>query len=50
MADGRGSAKVRCLLCGDAAEGWALVAPRLRDAADQRVVRCPGCGHVQVDP
>jgi hypothetical protein len=44
------SGAVRCLLCGERARGWAVVAERLRDAADRRVVRCPGCGHVQVDP
>jgi SAM-dependent methyltransferase len=47
---GRRAAAVRCLLCGDTARGWMVVAPRLRDAANRRVVRCPGCGHVQVDP
>jgi hypothetical protein len=41
---------VRCLLCGGATAGWAVVAARLRDAADRCVLRCPGCGHVQVDP
>lgn len=48
--NGRARSTVRCLLCGASAAGWALIAPRLRDSAEQRVVRCPGCGHVQVDP
>jgi len=49
-ARGRGPGTVRCLLCGEASRSWTVVAARLRDAADRRVVRCPGCGHVQVDP
>jgi hypothetical protein len=41
---------VECLLCGEKSGGFALVAPCLRDSEKHRVVRCPECDHVQVDP
>jgi len=42
--------RIQCLLCGQTSDAFTEVASRLRDSEKQRVVRCPGCGHVQVDP
>lgn len=41
-----------CVLCGHSSESAEIVGHKLRDdpSGRHKVVRCPGCGHVQLSP